>query len=137
MARDASTVSPKMSPPRKFLAICTVPFCPWPTRQPLSTTTSWPLTGSPWSALLDATCNVTSFALGSAVKIACDPIGRHEYDDEGVADQYQGCISCEGVIYRFTCVTFTDASGARYVETIGALEVVEWGVRLVMQQRNR
>ena len=34
------------------------------------------------------------------------------------------------VIYRFTCATFTDASGERYVESIGGLEVVQWGVRL-------
>jgi hypothetical protein len=87
--------------------------------------------------LLDATTGVVTLALRrnddatmGAVDIVCDPVGRHIYDDEGIADQYQGYISCEGVVYRFTCATFTDASGARYVETIGELEVVEWRVSL-------
>ena len=83
-------------------------------------------------ALLDATSDVFTLAMHGSVEVACDPVGRFEYADGGVSEQYQGVISVEGVIYRFRCSTFTDASGARYVESIGELEVVRWGVRLAV-----
>jgi hypothetical protein len=72
--------------------------------------------------------------LGAPFRLACDPVGRFEYANGRVSEQYQGIISVEGVIYRFRCSTFTDASGARYVESIGELEVVRWGVRLLVSQ---
>ena len=87
-------------------------------------------------ALADATSDVFTFAMHGSVEIACDPVGRFAYPDGGVSEQYQGIISVEGVIYRFRCSTFTDASGARYVESIGELEVVRWGVRLVVSARS-
>ncbi len=70
-------------------------------------------------AIADATADVCSLALRG----------------DGVCEHYAGLISCQGVVYRFTCTTFTDASGARYVETIGNLEVVRWEVRLVVQHQ--
>jgi hypothetical protein len=83
-------------------------------------------------ALADAAAGVVSLALHGAVDIVCDPGGRYAYDDDGVSEQFAGTIVCEGVIYRFACATFTDASGARYVEAIGELEAVGWGVRLAV-----
>jgi hypothetical protein len=87
-------------------------------------------------ALAEATSGVVSFALhrsDRAVDIECDLIGQHAYDDEGLSEHFAGTIRCEGVSYCFTCVVFTDGSGCRYVETIGELEVVGWGVRLLVR----
>jgi len=90
-------------------------------------------------ALADATAGVVSLALhrtgdeaARAVDIECALVGQHAYDDEGLSEHFAGTIRCQGVSYCFTCVVFNDASGARYVETIGELEVVEWGVRLMI-----
>lgn len=58
-------------------------------------------------ALADATADLCSLALRGAVQIACDPVGRFEYDDAGVSEQFQGLIDAEGVIYRFRCSVFT------------------------------
>jgi hypothetical protein len=82
--------------------------------------------------LADATAGLASIALGRAVEIACDPVGRFAFEDGGVSEQWQGLLSVEGVIYRFRCSTFADAGGGRFVESIGELEVVQWGVRLAL-----
>jgi hypothetical protein len=86
-------------------------------------------------ALADATAGLWSFALRNAVTIACDPIGRYEYPDGGVSEQHQGIIDVEGVVYRFRCLVFEDTGGSRYVESIGELELLRWGVRLAMPDR--
>ena len=67
--------------------------------------------------LADAAAGVETLALhggddaNGSVSIACDPVGRHEYDDEGVSDQFQGLIAVEGVTYRCHFVIFTDGGG--------------------------
>ena len=61
--------------------------------------------------------------------IECDLIRQLTYDDDGLSQHFAGTIRCEGVSYCFTCVVFTDGSGARYVEGLDEFEVVEWGVR--------
>jgi hypothetical protein len=83
-------------------------------------------------ALADAAAGVVSFALGGAVEIVCNSVGRHNYDDDGGGEQFVGTIVCEGVVYRYSCGTFIDASGASYVEEIGELVAVGWGVRLAV-----
>jgi hypothetical protein len=82
--------------------------------------------------LADATAGLASIAIGRSVEIACDPVGQYAYEDGGVSEQWQGLIGVEGVIYRFRCATFADAGGSRFVESIGELEVVRWGVRLAL-----
>lgn len=65
-------------------------------------------------ALADAAVGVVSLALHSrgatygSVDIACGPVGRFKYDDEGVSDQYQGTLTVEGVTYRSHFVVFMD-----------------------------
>ena len=63
------------------------------------------------AALADAAAGVVSLALRGAVEIACDPVGRFVYDDEGVSDQYQGLLTVEGVTYRCRFVIFTNGGG--------------------------
>jgi hypothetical protein len=41
-------------------------------------------------------------------------------------------LTIEGVVYRFRCSIFTDTGGASFVESVGALEIVRWGVRLAV-----
>ncbi|MBV8650170.1 MAG: hypothetical protein JO255_01805, partial [Alphaproteobacteria bacterium] len=48
------------------------------------------------------------------------------------SELYQGLLKLEGVTYRFRCTVFTDAGSARFVESVGELETVSWGVRLVV-----
>jgi hypothetical protein len=87
-------------------------------------------------ALADATADITNLDLHrEGVEIACDPVGRYSYDDDGISEQFQGLISVQGVIYRFRCSVFTDGGGARFVESIGELEIIRWGVRLVVPSR--
>ena len=86
-------------------------------------------------ALADATAGLWTLALRHAVTIACDPVGRFEYPDGGVSEQFQGLIDVEGVVNRFRCLVFEDAGGSRYVESIGELEVLSWGVRVAMPDR--
>jgi hypothetical protein len=80
--------------------------------------------------LSDATAGVVSLAIAGSVKIACDPVGTFAYEDGGASEQYQGVLTVEGVTYRFRCSVFTDAGDARFVESIGELEAVQWGVRV-------
>ncbi len=70
-----------------------------------------------------------------ALTVTCDPIGAFAYEDGGASELFQGLLTVEGVIYRFRCSVFTDAGGARFVESIGELEIVRWGVRLVVPAR--
>ncbi len=49
-------------------------------------------------AIADATADMCSLALRGAVENACDPVGRHAYDDDGVCEHYAGLISCQGVV---------------------------------------
>jgi hypothetical protein len=85
-------------------------------------------------AVADATAGVVSLRLARAVQIVCDPVGRYAYPDGGASEQYQGVLTLEGVAYRFRCSVFEDAGGARYVESIGELAAVGWGVRLPLSR---
>jgi hypothetical protein len=82
--------------------------------------------------LADATAGVVSLAIAGSVKVACDPVGSFAYEDGGASEQYQGVLAVEGVTYRFRCSVFTDAGEARFMERIGELEAVRWGVRLLV-----
>jgi hypothetical protein len=82
--------------------------------------------------LADATAGRPAPALAGSVIVACDPVGGFEYEDGGSDALYQGLLTIEGVVYRFRCSVFTDAGGARFLESVGELEIVRWGVRLVV-----
>ena len=82
--------------------------------------------------LADATSGGPAPALAGSVTVACDPVGAFDYEDGGTSALYQGLLTIEGVIYRFRCTAFTDAGGARFIESVGELEVVRWGIRLVV-----
>ena len=82
--------------------------------------------------LTDATSGRRNPATIRSVEIACDPVGCFTYEDGGTSELFQGLLTIEGVTYRFRCTIFTDAGAARFVESIGELETVSWGVRLVM-----
>ncbi len=83
-------------------------------------------------ALADATTGLASFALGREVEIACDLVEQFPYEDGGLGENWRGLITVEGVVYRFCCATFADEGGSRFVESIGELDVVQWGVRLAL-----
>ena len=70
--------------------------------------------------------------LGGSLRITCDPVGAFVYEDGGASELFQGLLTIEGVTYRFRCSVVTDAGGARFVESIGELETVRWGVRLAV-----
>jgi hypothetical protein len=55
-----------------------------------------------------------------------------DYEDGGSSALYQGMLTIEGVVYRFRCSIFTDAGGARFLESVGELETVRWDIRLVV-----
>ena len=82
--------------------------------------------------LADATAGRHPPAIGRSVEVACDPVGSYSYEDGGTSELYQGILTIEGVTYRFRCAVFTDAGASRFVESVGALEVVSWGVRLAL-----
>src|SRR5260370_41248327 len=80
--------------------------------------------------LADASNGRPAACLAGSVAVACDPVGTFDYEDGGTSALYQGLLTIEGVVYRFRCSVFTDAGGARFLESVGELEVVRWGVRL-------
>jgi hypothetical protein len=82
--------------------------------------------------LADATAGRLAPSLAGSITIACDPVGTFDYEDGGTSALYQGLLTIEGVIYRFRCAVFTDGGGARFLESVGELETVRWGVRLVL-----
>lgn len=82
--------------------------------------------------LVDATAGRQAPALAESVAVACDPVGTFDYEDGGTNALFQGLLTIEGVVYRFRCAVFTDAGGARFLESVGELEIVRWGVRLVV-----
>lgn len=82
--------------------------------------------------LADATTGRPAPALAGSITIACDPVGGFDYEDGGSNALYQGLLTIEGVVYRYRCSVFTDADGARFLESVGELEIVHWGVRLVV-----
>ncbi|HUZ71634.1 MAG TPA: hypothetical protein VMU87_01500 [Stellaceae bacterium] len=89
-------------------------------------------------AIADATAGVVSLRLARSVQIVCDPVARYAYPDGpdgGVSEQYQGVLTVEGVAYRFRCSVFEDAGGTRYVESIGEIAAIGWGVRLSLSRR--
>jgi len=87
--------------------------------------------------LADATGGRHPAALAGSVAVVCDPVGSVDYEDGGGSALYQGLLTIEGVIYRFRCSVFTDAGGARFLESVGTLETVQWGVRLVVPNAPR
>jgi hypothetical protein len=82
--------------------------------------------------LAEATAGRRDPATIRSVEIACDPVGSFAYEDGGTSELFQGILTIEGVIYRFRCTIFTDAGAARFVESVGELETVSWGVRLAV-----
>jgi hypothetical protein len=82
--------------------------------------------------LLDAASGIARFGLPASIELVCDPVGSDSYEDGGVADHYTGHLSVEGVTYRFLCSVFTDAGGARFIETIAGFEAVTWTTRLAV-----
>jgi hypothetical protein len=82
--------------------------------------------------LAEATSSGPAPALAGSVTVACDPVGAFDYEDGGTSALYQGMLTIEGVTYRFRCAVFTDAGGGRFVESVGELQIVDWGVRLVV-----
>jgi hypothetical protein len=82
--------------------------------------------------LADASGGRPAACLAGSVTVACDPVGIFDYEDGGSSALYQGLLTIEGVVYRFRCSIFTDAGGARFLENVGELETVRWGVRLVV-----
>ncbi len=82
--------------------------------------------------LADATKGGRMAALAGSVDIACDPVGAFSYEDGGTSELFQGLLTVEGVTYRFRCSIFTDTGGARFLESIGEIETVRWGVRLAV-----
>ncbi len=87
--------------------------------------------------LADSTAGRHPPGLANSVTVACDPVGTVDYEDGGGSALYQGLLTIEGVVYRFRCSVFTDAGGARFLESVGALEIVRWGVRLVVPNAAR
>lgn len=85
--------------------------------------------------LSDATAGRAMVGAKGAVAVTCDPVGAFVYEDGGASELFQGILTVEGVVYRFRCSVFTDAGGARFVESIGDLETVRWGVRLAIPGR--
>jgi hypothetical protein len=71
-------------------------------------------------------------ALAASVAVVCDPVCTFAYEDGGLSALYQDLLTIEGVIYRFRCSIFTDAGGGRFLESVGELEMVGWGVRIVV-----
>src|SRR3974377_2244991 len=84
------------------------------------------------SLLADATAGRRDPMMARSVEIACDPVGTFSYEDGGTSELFQGLLKLEGVPYRFPCTVFADAGSARFVESVGELETVSWGVRLVV-----
>ncbi len=84
--------------------------------------------------LADATAGATVPA-APAIQCVCDPVGCFSYEDGGRSEQYQGLLTIEGLTYRFRCAVFIDGGGARFLETIGELEPVRWGVRVALPRR--
>jgi hypothetical protein len=82
--------------------------------------------------LADATSRGAASALAGSVTVACDPVGTLDYEDGGTSTLYQGLLRIEGVTYRFGCAVFTDAGGGRFIESVGELQIVDWGVRLIV-----
>ncbi len=82
--------------------------------------------------LADASSGRQAACLAGSVAVACDPVGTFDYEDGGTSALYQGLLTIEGVVYRFRCSVFTDAGGARFLESVGELESVHWGVGLVV-----
>lgn len=82
--------------------------------------------------LAEATSGRPAPALAGSVTVACDPVGAFDYEDGGTSALYQGLLTIEGVTYRFRCAVFTDAGGGRFVESVGELQSVDWGVRLAV-----
>src|SRR5258708_11639259 len=82
--------------------------------------------------LAEATSGDPASTLAGSVTVACDPVGAFDYEDGGTSALYQGLLTIEGVTYRFRCAIFTDAGGGRFVESVGELQIVDWGVRLVV-----
>jgi hypothetical protein len=82
--------------------------------------------------LADASAGCQDACLAGSVAVACDPVGTFDYEDGGSSALYQGMLTIEGVVYRFRCSIFTDAGGARFLESVGELETVRWDVRLVV-----
>jgi hypothetical protein len=82
--------------------------------------------------LADASAGRQAPCLAGSVTVACDPLGTCHYEDGGSSALYQGMLTIEGVVYRFRCSTFTDTGGASFVESVGSLEIVRWGVRLAV-----
>jgi hypothetical protein len=80
----------------------------------------------------DATGGARPAALPRSVEVACDAVGSFAYEDGGSSELYQGLLTIEGVTYRFRCAVFVDSGAARFVESVGELEVVSWGVRLAV-----
>jgi hypothetical protein len=84
--------------------------------------------------LADATAGAGGGA-GPSIQCVCDPVGCFSYEDGGRSEQYQGLLTIEGLTYRFRCAVFVDGGGARFLETIGELEPVRWGVRVALPRR--
>lgn len=82
--------------------------------------------------LADASGGSLAAGLPPSVAVACDSVGSFDYEDGGSSALYQGMLTIEGVVYRFRCSIFTDAGGARFLESVGELETVRWDVRLVV-----
>jgi hypothetical protein len=82
--------------------------------------------------LAEATSGGPAPVPAGSITVVCDPVGAFDYEDGGTSALYQGLLTIEGVIYRFRCAVFTDAGGGRFVESVGELEIVDWGVRLVV-----
>jgi hypothetical protein len=82
--------------------------------------------------LADATAGHRRPDLTDSVTVVCDPVGSFAYDHGGISRLYHGLLTIEGVIYRFRCSISTDAGGAHFLESVGELAIVPWGVRLVV-----
>src|ERR1700733_11021749 len=82
--------------------------------------------------LSDAASGVVTLALARRAKVVADLVGSLVHEDDGLTEEFQGTMAVEGITYRFRCSVFTDGGGARFVESIDELEVVEWGVRLAL-----
>ncbi|HLZ67875.1 MAG TPA: hypothetical protein VKQ29_16745 [Aliidongia sp.] len=82
--------------------------------------------------LLDASAGRLAPGLSGIVDVACNQINHWRYADRGVAFQYEGTMSVEGVAYRFRLWIYEEEDGRRFMTDLSEFAAVDWQARLRM-----
>ena len=85
--------------------------------------------------LLDAVGGYATPALAGVVSVESQRVEQRRHPDGGTSEGYEGTLMVQGIIYRFRCWIYVEATGTRFMTDLSEFSPVGWETRFQFADR--